>query len=248
MRRLLVLLLALLFTAALCTAEETQLMEASRFTVELPAGMNPDLDEYSLKEYPFLHHILRPVIIQGENSSCMLLISLYDFPSDARHRIDARTNRDHGLFELMCEYYGLSFQGRTVRADGDYRDFVLGGSPQKGRYLLTFYNVDHGDGYIFELWVKDGALTAAEAEAMLVQTAASLREAGVIYPRATGSTLVIIHAGVNVRRAPDPNSAILCVAKQGDTFAFLGESGIWYMIDVNGKVGYVSRTLTEIQE
>ncbi|MBR6667337.1 MAG: SH3 domain-containing protein [Clostridia bacterium] len=248
MRKLLVLLLALLLTAALCTAEESQPVEAARFTVELPAGMTPDLDEYSLKDYPFLHHILRPVIIQGENSNCMLLISLYDFPSDARHRIDARVNRDHGLFDLMCEYYGLSFPGRTVRADGDYRDFVLGGSPEEGRYLLTFYNDDHGDGYIFELWVKDGALTAAEAEATLLQTASSLREAGVIYPRFTGSTLVIIHAGVNVRSAPDPKSAVLCVVKQGDTFPFLGESGIWYMIDVNGKVGYVSMALTEILE
>ena len=51
MRKLLVLLLALLLTAALCTAEESQPVEAARFTVELPAGMTPDLDEYSLKDY-----------------------------------------------------------------------------------------------------------------------------------------------------------------------------------------------------
>lgn len=248
MRRLIVLILALLLAVPFAAAEETQRIETELFTIDLPASLNPDLDVYARADYSFLSHLLKPIIIQGENEQYGLLISLYDFPSKARHRIDASVNSAHGLFELICGYNGHSIQGRTTRPEGDFRDFVLGSDPAKGYFLLTLYNPTRGEGYVFEMRVKDGSLTAADAEAQLLSIAVTLREAGVIYPQATGSTLIITHVGVNVRSAPSPESAVLCVAKQGATFPYLGENGIWYMIDVDGKIGYVSKALTQVQE
>lgn len=248
MRRLILLILALLLAVSFAAAEETQRIETELFTIDLPASLNPDLDVYNRADYSFLSHLLKPIIIQGENEQYSLLISLYDFPSDERHRIDASVNHAHGLFEMICGYNDRSIQGRTARPEGDFRDFVLGSDPAKGYFLLTLYNQTRGEGYVFEMRVKDGSLTASEAEAQLLAIAATLREAGVIYPQATGSTLIITHAGVNVRSAPNQNSAVLCVAKQGEAFPYLGENGIWYMIDVDGKIGYVSKALTQVQE
>lgn len=248
MRRLILLILALLLAMPFAAAEELCQVETPLFTINLPASLDPDLDVYAREDYSFLRHLLKPIIIQGENEQYSLLISLYDFPSDERHRVDASVNPAHGLFEMICGYYGHSIKGRTARPEGDYRDFVLGSDPARGYFLLTLYNQTRGEGYVFEMRVKNGSLTTADAEAQLLAIAASLREAGVIYPQATGSTLIVTHVGVNVRSGPSQNSAVLCVAKQGQTFPFLGENGIWYMIDVDGKIGYVSKALTMVQE
>lgn len=248
MRRLLAVILALMLCSGLCAAEEPQRIETSLFTLELPAGLNPNLDEYSRTDYSFLSHILRPIIIQGENDRYMLLITLYDFPSEARHRIDAQSDRAQGLFTLMCEYNGLNCTGTARRAEGDFRDFIIGSDAAQGRCMATWYNQSRGEGLVFELRMKDGALSVSEAEALLLEVAASLREAGVVYPEATGQTLLVTHAGVNVRTEPDAGSTILCVAREGETFPFLGENGIWYMIDVDGQIGYVSKALTQVQE
>ena len=61
-------------------------------------------------------------------------------------------------------------------------------------------------------------------------------------------TLTITHNGVNIRSAPGMDSSVLTVAPLGATFPYLGENGIWYMVDVNGKVGYVSKALTALEE
>lgn len=251
MRRLVLLLTVLVLCTALSAhAEERQTVETSLFTIELPAGLNPDLDEFALANYSFLQHILHPITIQGSNDAYNLLITLYDFPSDERHRIDSKENRHQGMFDLMCEYNGRtgSVTRRAARPEGDFRDFYVGSNAGTGYAMATYYNEKRGEGYLLELHVKDGALSADEAESILLDIAASLREVGEVYPEYTGKTLIVTHAGINVRSGPDAASSVLMVAKEGQTFPFLGECGIWYMIDVNGKIGYVSQTLSAIQE
>lgn len=240
-------LVLMLGTAAL--AEEAQVMQSSLFSVTLPAGLNPDMDEFTREDFPFLSHILHPVTIQGGNEDYSLLITLYDFPSKERHRVDNKEDKPMGLFTLITEYNGLEGQmtPRLTRMDGDFRDFVAGSIPQKGYYLVTLYNSNRGEGYVFELRVKNSALAPADAEALLLSIAATLRETGIIYPEDTGMTLVVTHPGVNVRSAPDQNSSVLLVAPEGSVFPYLGENGIWYMIDVDGKVGYISQALTKLQ-
>lgn len=250
MRRLFVFILALCLWAGIsASAEETQLLETSLFTIEVPAGLDPDLDEYWLKDFPFLKHILTPIIIQGGNDAFRLRISLYDFPREERHLIDSQQNRPQALFDLMCEYKGLTgrISRRGTRVEGDFRDFMVGSAKDKPYSMATLYNQKRGEGYMLELHVKENAMTAEEAEALLLSVASSIREPDGVYPQSTGMTLTVTHTGVNIRSAPDPDSRIIRVAKQGETFPFLGESGIWYMIDADGQIGYVSKALTAVQ-
>lgn len=248
MRKLLIFTLALLLTLSFAAAEDVQHVETPLFTIDLPTSLDPDLDVYARADYSFLTHLLKPIIIQGENEQYSLLISLYDFPSDERHRVDASVNRPHALFELICGYNGYSLKGRTIRPEGDFRDFVLGSDAAKNCILLTLYNQTRGEGYVFEMRVKDSSISIADAETELLSIAATLQEEGIIYPQATGSTLIVTHVGVNIRSAPSQDSTVLCVAKEGTTFPFLGENGIWYMVDVDGKIGYVSKALTKVLE
>lgn len=51
---------------------------------------------------------------------------------------------------------------------------------------------------------------------------------------------------VNVRNAPDANSAVLGMIDWYDTLPLLGEQGDWYIVDYNGQQGYVSANWVEI--
>lgn len=250
MRKLFLLIAALILLNSFALAEETVTVKSALFSVTLPAELNPDLDEFTREDFPFLRHIHRPVVIQGRTEDYELLITLYDFPSDERHRVDNQQDKPLGLFALISQYNGLEGQisPKLTRPQGDFRDFVTGSIPGKGYHLVTLYNSNRGEGYTFELRVKNESLSPADADALLLSIASTLREAGVIYPEETGMILTITHAGVNVHSAPGVNSSTLTVAPQGATFPYLGENGIWYMIDVNGKIGYVSKALTTLGE
>lgn len=53
--------------------------------------------------------------------------------------------------------------------------------------------------------------------------------------------------GVNIRKGATTDAPVLTKGNKGDTFPYLGESGAWYKIDVNGQTGYVSMGLAEIK-
>lgn len=53
--------------------------------------------------------------------------------------------------------------------------------------------------------------------------------------------------GVNIRKGATTDAPVLTKGNKGDTFPYLGESGAWYKIDVNGQIGYVSMGLAEIK-
>lgn len=250
MRKLILLILVLCLAAGSCAlADEPRKVQTSLFSIDLPADLTYDTDEFSLEKYSYLKHILKPITIQGWHDDYTLMISLYDFPSDERHRIDNRPDKQEALFDLIREYNALArLQGvRTVRPEGDFRDFVIGSDTARDYHIATYFNENRGEGYVFELRGKNASMTTADAEALLLSIVTTLREASEIYPEYTGKTLVVTHSGINVRSQPDADSAVLLVARQGDTFPYLGENGIWYMIDVGGQVGYVSKALTQVQ-
>ena len=59
--------------------------------------------------------------------------------------------------------------------------------------------------------------------------------------------ITIINSSANIRSGPDASYSKVKTAVKGDTFPLLGEENGWYMIDVNGTTGYVSKKLCEIQ-
>lgn len=250
MRKLILLVAALLLLGCTVLAEETVTVQSSLFSVTLPAALNPDLDEFTRANFPFINHIHRPIVIQGDTEEYGVLITLYDFESKARHRIDNQKDKPMALFALISQCIGMDGQlkPRLIRMEDDYRDFVVSSLPEKGYYLATLYNPKRGEGYTFELRVKNGALSAEAAEAQLLSIATTLREAGIVYPENTGMTLRITHPGINVRSGPNVDSKVLTVAQQDQTFPYLGDNGLWYMVDVNGQIGYVSKALSVLQE
>lgn len=60
--------------------------------------------------------------------------------------------------------------------------------------------------------------------------------------------VVITNSSANIRSGPGGDYDKVTTARQGDTFPLIGEDGNWYIIDVNGQTGYVTKSLSAIQE
>ena len=59
--------------------------------------------------------------------------------------------------------------------------------------------------------------------------------------------VVITNSSANIRSGPGGDYAKITSAVKGDVFPLIGEDGNWYIIDVNGQNGYVSKSLSAIQ-
>ncbi len=64
---------------------------------------------------------------------------------------------------------------------------------------------------------------------------------------AVSQYITITNSSANIRSGPDASYAKIKTAVKGDTFPLVGEDNGWYVIDVNGRIGYVSQKLCEIQ-
>lgn len=61
------------------------------------------------------------------------------------------------------------------------------------------------------------------------------------------SSVVITAEIARVRGGPSVTSPYLCTAYRGETFYCIGVSGNWFIIDVNGRVGFVSMESAQSQ-
>lgn len=59
--------------------------------------------------------------------------------------------------------------------------------------------------------------------------------------------VVITNSSANIRSGPGGDYDKVTTARQGDTFPLIGEDGNWYIIDVNGRTGYVTKGLSKIK-
>lgn len=59
--------------------------------------------------------------------------------------------------------------------------------------------------------------------------------------------VVITNSSANIRSGPGGDYDKVTTARQGDTFPLIGEDGNWYIIDVNGQTGYVTKGLSKIK-
>lgn len=58
-------------------------------------------------------------------------------------------------------------------------------------------------------------------------------------------SVVITAEMARIRSGPSGTSPYLLTAKQGDVFDCMGQSGNWYIIDCNGRAGFVSKSAAE---
>lgn len=120
-------------------------------------------------------------------------------------------------------------------------------------YLAHYYN---GTGFL--LAVLNEGDTDLEAMTLIAfEMAQSFRLDGVSEEQMAADAaanaasvqqyVIITNTSVNLRSGPDASYTKIGVAYEGDSFPLLGESGNWYMIDVNGQTGYVSKNLSTVK-
>ena len=252
MRRLLIFL-AFLLLAVPAFAEETQLIDCNGFTIEVPAAWTVDVDEYSRATHTIVNHVLHPNVVFAEGTDYKLVLTLNNYDSDVRYRLSGQGTRAQEHFNVVAEHSGLNklpgvLSSRMVQALLDTRVFGMCQVPGKNDHLATYYNQDKGLGYVFRLSRKTDEATAEAADALLLQIASSLREDGLFYPSdATDRIVVITHPTANIRVAPDQESEKLKMAVQNESYPYYGQTGSWYIINVNGETGYVSTALSVLQ-
>lgn len=76
------------------------------------------------------------------------------------------------------------------------------------------------------------------------QPAATPRPAQTVAPLRAQSVVITVDTA-RVRSGPGVTSPYLLTAKKGEEFPCLGESGGWYIIDCNGRTGFVSMSSAE---
>lgn len=61
------------------------------------------------------------------------------------------------------------------------------------------------------------------------------------------ASVVITAQSARVRTGPSTTSPYLCTVKMGEVFPVIGVSGDWYIIDCDGRVGFVSASVAGMQ-
>lgn len=77
-----------------------------------------------------------------------------------------------------------------------------------------------------------------------VRAVSTPRPAETVAPLRARSVIITVDTA-RVRSGPGVTSPYLLTAHQGDEFPCLGESGDWYIIDCNGRTGFVSMSSAE---
>lgn len=141
---------------------------------------------------------------------------------------------------------------------GGYKSIFMGHTAKKeGILYATCHNDIFDMAYIFEIGrINTSKGAQLDNEVLLTMLLQNMTD--IAAPSAddqeeqqkenqTGQYVIITNSSANIRSGPDGSAAKLITAKQGDTFPLIGEDGNWYIIDVNGQTGYVTKSLSAIQ-
>ncbi len=82
---------------------------------------------------------------------------------------------------------------------------------------------------------------AADAEAARIAAEEAAAKA------AAQKYVVITNSSANIRSGPNAEAKKITTGRKDDTFPLIGEDGNWFIIDVNGQTGYVTKSLSAIQ-
>lgn len=253
MRKLLILISILcLFLHLPAQAAEPVRVSTFLASMQVPAGWSVDADEFQAKSYPFIEHILRPVMIMAENETYSLLVSVYDFDSDTQHDIGSAADKDLACFNTLVQYCGLAPKDSKLlpirrNAPADNRDFFLGKTTD-GRCIATYRSKQLRYCYAFQLTPKGSDVSVEDTQAQLLEIITTLREVGVFYPNDAPNAIVVITSdSANIRAAASADGRRIKTALRGETFPCLGQEDGWYLIGVGETVCYVSMSHAKIQ-
>lgn len=66
-------------------------------------------------------------------------------------------------------------------------------------------------------------------------------------PAPAVTRIIITAASARIRTGPGVNSPYLCTVRQGESFPVLGVMGDWYIVDCDGRTGFVSMSVASPQ-
>lgn len=242
-------------------AEPVRVYETEVFTLSLPEGWNI----YSTTDYVAMRAswgfgsspTQYQATFERENESYGGSLYVYKFPTRDKGIVDRKSDKNMGCFEVLMSYSGMAkyeskMNPQRVRYATDSRTFVVAEIKGEDGFLASYYNQSAGLGYLLYLHgdlFKKIPFDSAQAEVYVEECLLSLSEPGIsttIDPNAV-RYVVITNSSANVRSGPGGDYAKVTTARQGDTFPLIGEEGSWYIIDVNGQTGYVTKSLSAIQ-
>lgn len=253
MRKLLLLVsIMCLFLQLPAQAAEPVKVSTFLMSMQAPAGWTVDADEFRTQAYPFIEHILRPVMIWAENEQYSLLASVYDFDSDTQHAIGNAPDKDLACFNALVQYSGLvPGDGKLLpirrSAPADNRDFFFGKTTD-GRCIATYRSKQLRYCYAFQLTPKDSSISVEDTQAQLLEIITTLREVGIFYPNDAPDAMVVITSdSANIRASASADGHRVKTARQGDVFPCLGQEDGWYLIGVGESICYVSMSHARIK-
>lgn len=114
-------------------------------------------------------------------------------------------------------------------------------------FMDTFFN-EVVYPVILSAELPDGTTVASAVATEAADADADAEAARIAAEQAAAQKYVVItNSSANIRSGPDGSAAKIITARQGDTFPLIREEGNWYVIDVNGQTGYVTKSLSAIQ-
>ena len=254
------LTLCLMLSCSCAFAEGTRTAETPVFSLELPEGWEIEEVEdvaATRAQYGAMAQYMsspRQYCVSMENGDYNCSLYVYKFPASDKQYVDQFSDKNKSCFSVLNQYGGMNkydaqMNPQALHFDTDTRTFVYSEIQGHDSFVASYYNQSAGLGYYFYL---DGRFTddydSATAEALLKECLLALKEPGVnttIDPNA--ARVVITGDSAKVRTEASVSSGLIKTVYKGESFAYLGDSGDFYIIQIDGRTGYVHKGVSAIQ-
>lgn len=257
----LLMVLCLMLSCSIGFAEDSHTAETLLFSLELPEGWVVEEVEDcaatraqygAMAQFMISTRQYRVEMDHGDGYDCSLYV--YKFPTQDKKYIDQFSDKVKSCFLVLNQYGGMNkyedkMNLQKLQFDTDTRTFMYTEIQGQKAYVASYYNQEDGLGYYFYL---DGRFTSdynsATAEALLKDCLLALKEPGVnttIDPNA--SRVVITGDSAKVRTEASIYSGLIKTVYKGESFIYMGTSGDFYIIVIDGKTGYVHKGVSTIQ-
>ena len=265
MKKLFAMLLALCLmcgaVSAFAEAAETQEAKIGNVTFQIPAGMEMTRMTNNDRQY--------------ESETCSIALVSWEMDAEmVQYMVDEMKSKGSSFsFQQSAVLFGeivggmgqdTAIQVAVMAVPEDIG--MLNGEPvMSGKEIfkssISFYAQAYRDNY-FSVFVRSEVLSPEEIEQIGKDIMRSVRIDGVTEEQMAADAeaariaaeqaamqkyVVITNSSANIRSGPGGDYDKVTTARQGDTFPLIGEDGNWYIIDVNGRTGYVTKGLSKIK-
>ncbi|MBQ8555864.1 MAG: SH3 domain-containing protein [Clostridia bacterium] len=248
MRKIIVLLMALCLLCAPALAEGTQEVQTPYFTFQIPAELEVTAELEYEEDYA--------VIAEGDRYELLITAGIYT-PELVELLKTANDNGEqmnnfivlHGMY--IESAYGLDYFDLQEDDIGMINgDKVVHGflRVREGAVVIcTQFYRDYG----FMVCVEGVELDNAEGQAIVDAIALSARHTGVteeeMIADAQVDYVVVTADSGKIRTEASISGGLIKTAYKGETFVYVDEITDWYIIEVDGRTGYIHKGVSAIE-